>query len=102
VSLKDGTLLSFDIEPKSIPLMQPLHFKVTANTNLPAIQLKLFATNMNMGFHSVNLKETSSGVYEGEGVLPTCMVGGMLWQANVVLNERDKSLGAVFTFKTDK
>jgi len=102
VNLKDGTLLSFDIEPKNIPLMQPLHFKVTTNTNLAYIELKLFATNMNMGFHSVTLKPTSAGVYEGEGLLPTCMMGGMLWQANVILNERDKSLGAIFTFKTDK
>ncbi len=102
VTLKDGTMLSFDIEPKNIPLMQPLHFKVTTTTNLAYIELKLFATNMNMGFHSVTLKPTSTGVYEGEGVLPTCMVGDMNWQANVILNEKNKSLGAIFSFKTDK
>jgi hypothetical protein len=101
-TLKDGTVLTFDIEPKNIPLMEPLHFTVTTPHSLAYIDLKIFATNMNMGFHTLTLKPTASGVYEAQGVLPTCMVGGMVWQANVILNEKSQSLGAIFTFKTDK
>lgn len=101
-TLKDGTILTFDIEPKNIPLMEPLRFTVTSEHELSYIELKLFATNMNMGFHSFTLKPTSKGVYEAQGVLPTCMVGGMIWQANVILNEKSQSLGAIFTFQTDK
>lgn len=102
VTLKDNSLLSLDIEPKTIPLMKPLHFKVTSNSDLPSIEIKLFATNMNMGFHTVTLKQTAKGIYEGEGMLPTCVMGNMIWQANVILNETSKSQGAIFTFKTDK
>lgn len=102
VTLKDNSLLSLDIEPKTIPLMKPLHFKVTSNNDLPSIEIKLFATNMNMGFHTVTLKQTAKGIYEGEGMLPTCVMGNMIWQANVILNETSKSQGAIFTFKTDK
>lgn len=102
VTLNDGSLLSLDIEPKTIPLMKPLHFKVASSIDLPKIEIKLFATNMNMGLHTITLKQTTKGIYEGEGVLPTCVVGNMIWQANVILNETSKSSGAVFTFKTDK
>lgn len=102
VTLKDGTKLTFEISPKDIPLMKPLHFKVTSTHVLPSIQLKLFATNMNMGFHTITLKSSNEGLYEGEGSLPTCMLGGMIWQADIILNTPSKSLGALFTFQTDK
>ena len=102
VTLKDKTILRFEIEPKEIPLMKPLHFKVISSLDIPKIDLKIFATNMNMGFHSFELKKTSQGVYEGEGMLPTCIVGNMIWQANVIVNQSHQSQGAIFTFKTDK
>ena len=101
-TLKDGSLLSLDIEPKTIPLMKPLLFKVTSEVVLPSIEIKLFATNMNMGLHTIKLTQTSKGVYEGEGMLPTCVMGNMIWQANVILNQTTQSQGAIFTFQTDK
>ena len=100
--LKDKTTLRFEINPKEIPLMKPLHFKVTSSIDIPKIDLKIFATNMNMGFHSFELKKTSQGVYEGDGMLPTCIVGNMMWQANVIVNQIHQSQGAIFTFQTDK
>lgn len=102
VSLKDGSTLSLEIEPKEIPLMKPLHFKVTSIVDLPNIEIKLFATNMNMGLHTIKLSQTSKGIYEGEGMLPTCVMGNMIWQANVILDQTTQSQGAIFTFKTDK
>jgi hypothetical protein len=101
-TLNDGTALSLEIEPKSIPLMKPLHFKVTSPIDLPSIEIKLFATNMNMGLHTIKLTQTSKGIFEGEGMLPTCVMGNMIWQANVILNQLTQSQGAIFTFKTDK
>lgn len=102
VTLNDGSLLRLEVEPKAIPLMKPLHFKVTTPVDLPAIEMKLFATNMNMGLHTIKLTKTASGIFEGEGILPTCIMGNMIWQANVILNQNTQSLGAVFLFKTDK
>ena len=101
-TLNDGSLLSLEIEPKSIPLMKPLQFKVTSTIDVPSMEIKLFATNMNMGLHTITLKQTSKGTYEGEGMLPTCIMGNMIWQANVILNQLTQSQGAIFTFKTDK
>lgn len=102
VALSDGSLLRLEIEPKSIPLMKPLHFKVTTPIDPPTIEIKLFATNMNMGLHTIKLTKTAYGIFEGEGMLPTCIMGNMIWQANVILNQNRQSLGAVFSFKTDK
>jgi len=101
-TLNDGSSLILDIEPKEIPLMKPLRFKVTSSINVPSIEIKLFATNMNMGLHTIKLVQSVKGVYEGEGMLPTCVMGNMMWQANVILNQNRQSHGAIFTFKTDK
>ena len=103
VRLSDGSPLRLEIEPKSIPLMQPLHFKVTTSLDVPILEIKLFATNMNMGLHTIKLKQTTTkGLYEGDGMLPTCIMGNMVWQANVIINEKNKSQGAIFSFQTDK
>ena len=103
VNLDATHSLVFDISPKPIPLMKPLHFKVHAPTfSLSFIELKLFATNMNMGLHSFKLYPTQEGWYEGEGMLPTCVVGNMIWQANLIFNTATQSVGAIFYFQTDK
>lgn len=102
-TLEDENVLILDISPKPIPLMKPLHFKVHAPfISLPFIELTLFATNMNMGLHTFKLYPTSQGWYEAEGMLPTCVVGNMMWQANVILNTPAQSIGATFYFQTDK
>jgi len=102
VKLSDGHKVLFDIEPKSIPLMKPLSFTVTSEIDLPSIEIKLFATNMNMGFHTFKLTKIAEGRYQGEGILPTCVVGNMIWEAHVIFNENKQSQGAIFTFQTDK
>lgn len=101
VHLKDNTVLDFSIEPKEIPLMKPLRFSVTLEgTSLPFIELTLFATNMNMGLHTFKLFHKANGLYEGEGMLPTCIVGNMIWQANIIIDKPLQSLGATFYFQT--
>ncbi len=103
VVLENNQSLLLDISPKPIPLMKPLHFKVyMPNIGLSTLELKLFATNMNMGLYSFKLSLTQEGWYEGEGMLPTCVMGNMIWQANVIANTPTKSLGAIFYFQTDK
>lgn len=103
VTLENNLNVTFDISPKPIPLMKTLTFRAQIeNIDLPYLELKLFATNMNMGFHSFKLYAKGNGIYEGEGILPTCIVGNMIWQANLILNTSSQSLGAIFSFQTDK
>lgn len=102
-TLTDTSLLTLDIEPKPIPLMKTITFRVTLeNTTLPFIEATLFATNMNMGLHTFKLFSKGNGLYEGEGMLPTCIVGNMIWQTNIVINKPTQSIGATFFFQTSK
>ena len=88
----------FDIEPKTIPLMETLTFRIKTekDINTDKLDLHIYATNMNMGYHSFRMKKISENTYEAKGILPTCTVGGMIWNAEVVHGNK----GGLFTFKT--
>lgn len=101
--LTNDLQVRFDISPKPIPLMEALKFRASVEKiDLPFIELKLFSTNMNMGFHSFKLYAKGEGVYEGEGMLPTCIIGNMIWQANLIINTSSQSIGTTFYFQTSK
>lgn len=102
IILKDGSLMSLSIAPRSIPLLKPIRFQVkTKGINTNVLQLKVFATNMNMGFHESLLKKVKYGLYEGNITLPTCIVGNMIWNANIIANKTNRSVGAIFEFQTE-
>jgi len=90
--------ISFNIEPKEIPLMKRLTFTVATNEdfNKDELDLHIFATNMNMGYYNLKMKKISKNRYQAKSILPTCIVGGMIWRAEVVMG----SVGGAFTFKT--
>lgn len=88
--------IEFEIEPKHIPLMETLTFSVKADIKADKLKLHIYATNMNMGYHRFTLKRVSENRFEAKGILPTCTVGGMIWNAKVVSANK----GGLFTFKT--
>lgn len=98
VAIKDKTDMTLSIEPKTIPLMEPLTFKVTTSKELKndILDLNIYATNMNMGYHSFKMKKIDKNKYQVIGTLPTCVVGGMIWRAEVIIDD----FGAAYTFKT--
>ncbi len=91
-----GTL-EFEIEPKNIPLMEKLTFTVKSTKDIDELDLHIYATNMNMGYHTFTLKKVAPKTYKAEGILPTCTVGGMIWNAEVVSENK----GGLFTFQTE-
>jgi len=101
ITLGDGSSITLSIYPKDIPLMKPLKFSVkTKGIKLDKLQLKLYATNMNMGLTQTTLKKIKSNLYEENITLSSCIKGGMIWNANIIANKAQKSLGATFEFKT--
>ena len=103
VTLQDGSNITLSIEPKPIPLMKPIELTVkTKDINLDKLDLKVFATNMNMGLIEKSLKKVNKNRYEGKITLPTCIVGNMIWNVNIIANKPTKSLGATFEFQTGK
>ncbi|WP_331775429.1 hypothetical protein [Sulfurospirillum sp. 1612] len=101
VTLQDSSEMTLSITPRSIPLMKPLQFQVvTQGIHTDQLALKVYATNMNMGFHESTLKKVKENLYEGNITLPSCIVGNMIWNANIIANKTDRSVGAIFEFKT--
>lgn len=102
VELNSTQNVSLEIFPKGIPLMKPLNFIVYAKgVKTDSIKLKIYATNMQMGTHKLTLKRVSNDRFEGTQVLPTCIVGGMIWNADMTSNAFHEEKGVRFTFKTD-
>jgi hypothetical protein len=103
VTLKDGSVVTLSISPRPIPLMKPITLHVeTKNIGLEKLDLKVFATNMNMGLIEKPIKRVKKDNYKAVITLPTCIVGGMIWNVNIIANKPSKSVGAVFEFQTTK
>ena len=102
-TLENSQDVLFEITPKHIPLMKPLTFKATIEgLNQDELPMKIYATNMNMGIHYFTLKKKDEKTFEARSVLPTCVVGNMIWRAEITIETPGKTTGAVFTFQTDK
>ncbi len=103
VVLNDEQKVSLSIEPKGIPLMKPLSFTVHAKgVKSNTLEIKIYAINMEMGTHKLTLKRVSGDRFEGKQVLPTCIVGGMIWNADITSSYFKDNKAVRFTFKTNK
>lgn len=96
VNIPDMGEIEFSVSPKPIEVMQTLTFSIKTDIDTNNFKLNIYATNMNMGYHNFELKKVAPNRYEAKGTLPTCTVGGMIWNAEVV----NKNRGVIFTFKT--
>ena len=99
VDIPDLGELRLEIEPKTIPLMKKLLFSLTTkkDINQDNLSMHLYASNMNMGYHTFTLKKISNNNYLASGILPACTTGKMVWNVEIV----NKNRGALFTFKTE-
>lgn len=101
VTVKDGTKFSLEVFPKNIPLMEDLKFKLKSNdANQKDLEIRVYATNMLMGYFSFKFKNLGNGEYEANGKLPTCPVGDMQWDADIELGKLNERIGAKFQFNT--
>ncbi|PID47196.1 MAG: hypothetical protein CR967_05440 [Proteobacteria bacterium] len=99
INLGKNQKISLSISPKSIPLMKTLDFKVkTQNLNLEDLKLKIYATNMDMGIFKKKFKKISQNTFLAKQMLPTCIIGNMIWNADI--SSSSLKNGARFTFKT--
>ena len=102
VTIQDGTTFELEVFPKGIPLMKPLTFKLkSSNDSFNDLKIKLYATNMMMGHYELNFVNNGKGEYTAQGVLPTCPVGGMKWNADIERSTFNKTIGARYQFETD-
>lgn len=100
VRFQDGTVVSLDIEPKTIRPMEPLVLRVTvAGVNAHDVTLDFEGARMNMGRLSADIREMSDGSFAGDAILPVCIRRQMTWQANVGVRSPQGSYQAFFEFE---
>lgn len=103
IQIQDGTSFELEVSPKTIPLMQELVFSIKSNKpDLENLKLNIYATNMFMGDLYLDIKNLGNGNYEAVGMLPTCPVGNMMWNAEIRIEKLNKTIGARFQFQTGK
>ncbi|RDX33475.1 hypothetical protein DZA31_00730 [Arcobacter sp. HD9-500m-PIT-SAG02] len=102
IVLENGSSFELEVSEKDIPLMKPVKFTViTNNYNKSTLPLHIYATNMHMGIQNFEFKKVKENVYESNVILPTCIKGNMKWNAEIILEESQKRVGAKFQFKTE-
>jgi hypothetical protein len=101
----DGRSLTFSIEPRAIPLMQPLNLRVTTAGMQPAsLTVDILGLNMDMGLNRTRLKREPEGDWSGRTILPVCSRSRMEWEAQVRIDlpGSDAELIAPFRFNTTR
>ncbi len=103
-SFPDGTIVSLSIEPKPIPVLQPL--KLTSKINgvdVSNVEVDIVGIGMNMGYIRPELSTVESdGQYSGDSILPVCILDEMQWEARVMVHSNSGLMVAPFRFVTRK
>ena len=97
-----GAVVTFGIEPRSIPLMQPLRLAVGVDgLEVTEALVEIRGLNMDMGLNRTRLQRGDDGKWVGETILPICSQRRMHWEAAVRLAGRER-LEIPFTFNTQR
>ncbi len=100
-AIPGGGTIAFGIEPRAIPLIEPLTLSV-ALTDIDAIgvDVDIVGIGMNMGPNHTILKPLREGRYTGVTSLPVCIRRAMEWEARVTVSSADTSIIARYRFIT--
>ena len=111
VTFASGGTVQLDIQPRGIPVVQPLAIEV-ALAGLPRpqrVELDFAGFDMDMGYNRVPLHLVASAaaddsaqpvLFRGSAMLPICVRDRMTWEARVLLYRPDGILAAPFRFET--
>lgn len=100
-SLPVGGTVRFEIEPRSLPVLQPLALSIRIEgLGVSVVEVDFAGTDMNMGYNRVQLEAAASGDWQGQVVLPTCVRNRMNWEAKVLLTTDFGLMAAPFRFTT--
>lgn len=97
--LMSGGRVSFGIEPRSIPALEPLQLSVQLDgINAQSVSVDFSGTDMNMGFNRSKLQHQAEGKYTGQGTLSVCVRSAMEWEASVLIETGDGILSVPYRF----
>lgn len=99
--LPGGGKVRFGIEPRSIPVLQPLALAARVEGLEPrSVAVDFAGTDMNMGYNRVALEPIGGGAWKGQATLPICVRSRMNWEARVLLQTDAGIMAAPFRFDT--
>ncbi len=101
--LPGGGRLTFEIQPRPVPVVEPLRLLVQVEGVKPRkVEVDFAGVSMNMGYNRPRLERVGPGKWRGEGMLSVCIRDRMDWEAQVLLHLPDKVLAVPFRFDTLK
>jgi hypothetical protein len=99
--LPGGRTITFSIEPRSIPLMEPVRLEVRVEgTKVSRVEVDFAGVDMNMGYNRPVLEAQEEGRYVGEAVIPVCVRNRMDWEAKVLVRTPEGIVAAPYRFST--
>lgn len=98
----DGQTVTFDLEPRPFPLLEPLQLVVQLSPGqaVRRVDVDFVGINMDMGFNRVKLSQKTMNKFEGTGALAVCTRHRMEWEARVFLHTDAGIKLAIFPFYT--
>ena len=95
----DGKIISLDMEPKTLPPMEPVRISVeTSGMDPDHLTVAFTGVDMNMGLIKADMLDVGDGDFAGDAIIPICVSRQMTWQALVKAQGDDGLFGASFTF----
>jgi hypothetical protein len=102
-TLEGGGRVRFGIEPRTIPLLEPLALQVQVEGLVPRqVVVDFSGVDMYMGFNRVTLVAEGAGRYGGTSRIPVCTREAMEWEAKVLLHDDHGIVAVPFRFITVK
>jgi hypothetical protein len=102
-TLPNGATVRFGLEPRNIPLLEPLAIDVrVGGMRALGVQVDFAGVDMNMGYNRPSLAVEGEGRYVGKAVLPVCVRYRMDWEARVLVRTAEGLMAVPFRFSTFK
>ena len=97
----DGSRITLSIAPQPFRALQPLEIRVTTEgLDARDVAVDFRGLGMNMGYNRPRLKKEAEGRFSGSGMLSTCVLERMTWEATVLANVDEAVMAAPFRFET--
>jgi hypothetical protein len=101
--LPEGGAVRLDLDPKTLPLLEPLRIAVDVEgLRALGVEVDFAGVDMNMGYNRPALAAEGAGRFVGTTVLPVCVRYRMDWEARVLVRTPAGLVAAPFRFATFK
>jgi len=102
-TLPNGATVRFALEPRTLPLLEPIAIDVRVEgLRALGVEVDFAGVDMNMGYNRPRLAGEGEGHFVGKAVLPVCVRYRMDWEARVLVRTADGLMAAPFRFSTFK